>query len=68
MAVGGPRSPAENDADLCFIPLEGPRVERQLGLLAPRRQTLAPAAKALRECIIEELGVDPDTAEEDARQ
>jgi DNA-binding transcriptional LysR family regulator len=46
---------APDDPDLCFVPLSEPAVERELGLLVPRRQTLAPAAKALRQCIIEAL-------------
>jgi len=45
----------ENDPELCFIALAGPVVEREIGLLTPKRQTLAPAAKALRECMLERL-------------
>ena len=51
----------ESDPDLCFVPLSGPRVEREIGILTPRRQTLAPAAKALRGCILEVLGISPGT-------
>ena len=50
----------EDDPDLCFVRLAGPTVERELGILSPRRTTLAPAAQALRECIVEALAGDAD--------
>lgn len=49
----------DTDPDLCFVPLAGPTVEREIGVLTPRRYTLSPAAKALRGCILEALGVSP---------
>lgn len=42
-----------NDPDLCFIPLEQPRIEREIGLLAPRRYSLSPAAQALYDATLE---------------
>jgi len=43
----------EDDPDLCFITLDAPRVEREIGLLSPRRHSLSPAAQALYERILE---------------
>ena len=39
--------------DLVFVPLSSPRVERRIGLLTRRRQSLSPAARALRDTILE---------------
>jgi DNA-binding transcriptional LysR family regulator len=39
----------ERDPDLCFIPLAEPLIERSIGLLAPKRYSLSPAAQALYE-------------------
>lgn len=50
------------DPDLCFLPLSRPSVERQLGLVVPRRHSLAPAARALRDCILEQLDAGPADA------
>ncbi len=47
------------DAELCFIGLSNPTVQRELGILTPRRHTLSPAAKALRACILERMGIAP---------
>lgn len=44
---------APDDPDLCFVPLDDPRVEREIGILTPRRESLSPAARALHECIVE---------------
>lgn len=54
---------AEDDPDLCFVPLGNPTVERELGILTPKRHTLAPAAKALRGRIRARLG-KPDGADD----
>jgi len=40
---------SRDDAELVFIALEEPRVERELGLVMRKRRTLSPAAQALRE-------------------
>jgi DNA-binding transcriptional LysR family regulator len=45
-----------DDPDLCFVALDGPHVERRIGLLTRRRQSLSPAAQALREAIVEASG------------
>jgi DNA-binding transcriptional LysR family regulator len=47
------------DTELCFVPLRNPMVQRELGILTPRRQTLSPAGKAMRGCILEHLGLAP---------
>ena len=39
------------DPDLVFVPLAGPHVERRIGVLSPKRQTLSPAASAMRDTI-----------------
>lgn len=39
--------------ELCFVPLSSPRVERRIGLVTRRRQSLSPAARALRDTIAE---------------
>jgi len=39
------------DPDLVFVPLGGPHVEREIGILSPKRHTLSPAARAMRETI-----------------
>ncbi len=44
---------ADDDPELCFLPLSAPHVEREIGLLTPRRQSLSPAAAALRDTILE---------------
>ncbi|GEN24057.1 LysR family transcriptional regulator [Halomonas cupida] len=41
---------------LRFVPLATPHVERELGLLKPRRRSLSPAAQAMEAFIILELG------------
>lgn len=51
---------ADNDPELCFVPLTSPHVEREIGLLTPRRQSLSPAAAALRDTILELLVHDPE--------
>lgn len=51
-----------NDPDLCFIPLEQPRVEREIGLLSPRRYSLSPAAQALYDATLEYARQDVGTA------
>ncbi|MDZ7786635.1 MAG: LysR substrate-binding domain-containing protein [Halofilum sp. (in: g-proteobacteria)] len=53
----------ESDPDLCFLPLSGPTVERQLGVLTPTRHTLAPAARALRDCILAQPAMARDGAD-----
>jgi DNA-binding transcriptional LysR family regulator len=45
-----------NDPELCFVPLASPHVEREIGLITPRRQSLSPAAAALRDTILELVG------------
>jgi DNA-binding transcriptional LysR family regulator len=48
-----------SDDELCFVPLSNPTVQRELGILTPRRYSLSPAAKALRACILERMGISP---------
>ena len=43
----------EDDPELCFVPLGEPSVERSIGILRTRRQSLSPAARALRDIIVE---------------
>jgi len=45
----------DNDPDLCFVPLENPRVQREIGLLAPRRYSLSPAAQSLYDATLDHL-------------
>lgn len=47
------------DPELRFVALSNPNVQREVGILTPRRQTLSPAAKALRACILERMGITP---------
>lgn len=42
----------DDDPHLCFVPLEQPRVQREIGLLAPRRYSLSPAAQSLHDAIL----------------
>lgn len=53
---------APNEPGLAFVPLHEPNVERRLGLVTRKRQTLSPAAQSLRRCILELLL--PDEAED----
>lgn len=43
----------DNDPELCFVPLANPHVEREVGLLAPRRYSLSPAAQALYDATLD---------------
>ncbi len=43
----------EGDPELCFRPLGEPDIERPIGVLRTRRQSLSPAARALQETIRE---------------
>lgn len=53
----------EQDPDLCFIALAEPRVERSIGLLAPKRHSLSPAARALHDAIrAYAAGLEPSAA------
>lgn len=52
-----------NDPELCFVPLSSPHVEREIGLLSPRRQSLSPAAATLRDTILELVAGTADTME-----
>ncbi len=45
-----------HDDKLKFVPLSNPTIQRDLGILTPRRQSLSPGAKALRACILERMG------------
>ena len=47
-----------NEPDLVFVPLDKPRVEREIGLVTRKRQTLSPAAQALRASLLACLGSD----------
>lgn len=49
-------SPTE--PDLVFVSLDKPRVEREIGLVTRKRQTLSPAAQALRASMLELLATD----------
>jgi DNA-binding transcriptional LysR family regulator len=52
-----PRLALDPDDDtLRFIPLSNPTIQRDLGILTPRRQSLSPGAKALPWCIFERMG------------
>lgn len=53
---------APNEPELAFVPLHEPSVERELGLVTRKRQTLSPAAQALRRCMLDLL--TPKTASE----
>lgn len=44
---------APNEPELAFVPLHEPNVERELGLVTRKRQTLSPAAQALRRCMLD---------------
>lgn len=44
---------APNEPELSFVPLLEPSVEREIGLVTRRRQTLSPAAQALRRCMLD---------------
>lgn len=44
---------APNEPELAFVPLLEPSVEREIGLVTRRRQTLSPAAQALRRCMLD---------------
>ncbi len=46
---------APNEPELAFVPLHEPSVERELGLVTRKRQTLSPAAQALRRCMLDLL-------------
>lgn len=46
-----------DDPDLRFIGLENPRIEREIGIITPKRHTLSPAAKAMRETILAQTGL-----------
>lgn len=48
----------EDDPDLVFIALGEPQVEREIGIITPKRQTLSPAAKAMRETILGHFGAE----------
>lgn len=50
----------ERDPDLCFIPLAQPLVQREIGLLAPRRYSLSPAARALYEMTLARARIGDD--------
>ncbi|GAA5174428.1 LysR family transcriptional regulator [Modicisalibacter zincidurans] len=50
---------AEEHRQLRFIPLEVPRVEREIGLLKLARRSLSPAAQAMKGFILERL-VNPE--------
>lgn len=52
----------EDDPELRFIPLEQPRVEREIGILSPRRQSLSPAAQALHDTIAQHAATVPEAA------
>lgn len=55
----------QDDPDLCFVPLGEPSIERRVGILHTRRQSLSPAARALRDTILE-LATGADAAGEGA--
>lgn len=44
---------APNEPELVFVPLHEPNVEREIGLVTRKRQTLSPAAQALRRCMLD---------------
>ena len=48
----------ERDPDLCFVELAGPLVQREIGLLAPRRYSLSPAAQALYDATLASARTD----------
>jgi DNA-binding transcriptional LysR family regulator len=54
---------SRDDTELTFIALGEPRVERELGLVMPRRRTLSPAAQALRECMRDVLATIETTGD-----
>ncbi len=51
----------EADPDLCFVPLDQPLVQREIGLLAARRYSLSPAARALYDATLEAARSNADT-------
>lgn len=54
---------APSEPELVFVALDQPRVERDIGLVTRKRQTLSPPAKALRASMLEALAGDAvDTA------